>query len=295
MTSIWVTTDIGGSDPDDYQSMIHLMHVYMSQIMGFSGGPISSTDPNLDFRGITAGAPRGKRSAAIEVINAAITDCPNSEMAQHFHLLRYSTYKGGKKAAKTLASESNLHIPSNPLVILVWGACTDLAQAIKAGLVEENCFAYIIGSWNADQDRESYNFVASRSKLRKILNNSTFRGMYLHPPAGLNNKKIITEVGKFGALGKLLIEKSQHINTGKGSLKAGDTPSLLWAMTHKNLDPTRPSWGGRFRKVNATTWTDLEADRYKLGSYRGAKTVSRYQAAVRKDWLARCRSLYGGE
>lgn len=24
--SIWITTDIGGSDPDDHQSMVHLLH-----------------------------------------------------------------------------------------------------------------------------------------------------------------------------------------------------------------------------------------------------------------------------
>lgn len=56
-TSIWVTTDIGGSDPDDYQSMIHLLQY--SDV--------------LDIRGITAGAPRGKRAAVIEAIEKSIT------------------------------------------------------------------------------------------------------------------------------------------------------------------------------------------------------------------------------
>lgn len=275
--SVWITTDCGGSDPDDFQSMVHLLHY----------------SDLLDIRGITAGAPRGKRSAVLEVIKAYERDKLHERPSfPPVDILKEFTKQGGEQAAKQLAFESTRHNPTNPLLILVWGACTDLAQAIRAGLKCENCFAYIIGSWNRDMDPDSYREVERCKPLRKILNNSTFRGMYMNAPKVLNNKKIITEIGKYGALGKLLIEKSAHIDSGRYSLKAGDTPSVLWALTAQHDKPTVKSWGGRFTKVNATTWTDLQHPKFAVGAYKGAKTVSRWQAAVRKDWIEKVREIY---
>lgn len=275
--NIWITTDIGGSDPDDFQSMVHLLH-YADRFF---------------VEGITAGAPHGKRSAVLELIEAYEKD--NLQRLDGFPtaaMLRSRTYQAGQQATSKLVEASRASWPSSPLLILVWGACTELAEAIGAGLVAQNCIAYVIGSWNRDQDPDAYRVVENCKPLRKILNNSTFRGMYMNAPKVLNNKKIITEIGKYGALGKLLIEKSAHIDSGRYSLKAGDTPSVLWALTAQHDKPTVKSWGGRFTKVNATTWTDLQHPKFAVGAYKGAKTVSRWQAAVRKDWIEKVREMY---
>jgi hypothetical protein len=288
MTSVWITSDIGpSSDPDDYQSLIHLLQ---------AGQALEGSDYGLDIRGITTGKPRGQRKAAIEVLNAYQKDW-NKYVWSHLPTATYYksiTRQRGTKATKALVAESKKHTPANPLLILVWGACTELREAIQSGLVVKNCFCFIIASWNREQDQASFDVVKNTKGLRKILCETSFRGMYMGAPAKLNNKKIIAEVGKFGELGKLLIEKSKTINTGSGSLKSGDGPSFLWSLTHKNFNPEKACWGGRFRRVDETTWTDRTEAKLKIGSYAGAKTVSRWQLAVRKDWLKKCKELYGG-
>lgn len=279
-SNVWVTSDIFGSDADDSQSAAHLLW-YADK---------------LNIKGFICGHPRGKREGFIQAINAYESDRVQYQFSSEFPTgahLKSITYQDGPKAANKLVAESKKHAPSNPLVILVWGSARDLAAAIRAGLKEENCICYLICSWNREQDKASHAFVKSRRALRKILCETTFRGSYVPDPQPLSNKELVLRLKNFGKLGKWFYDQSARITPKKYHIKNGDGPSVLWALTHKNYDATKESWGGKFRKVTATTWTDIEGHEQAIGAYKGARTVSKHQSRVRKAWLEKVRGMYG--
>lgn len=282
-----VSTDIGGSDPDDYQSMVHYL-LYADR---------------FDTEGLISSPPgAGCKAHVLETINEYEKDYPN--LVSHSALfplpdtLRALAKQGATDASTpdgfSSATEGSEWIvrcaDSNdprPLWILVWGSITDVAQAVHdAPRIKSRIRVYFIGSWNTSQDPDARNYLYNNHPdLWWIENNSTFRGMYIggDQRGDLGNAAFVEQHVRYhGALGDFFHGK-------KADIKMGDSPSVLYLLYGNPDQPTAEHWGGRFRATEhgAQYWTDLTGEQYREGRYDGAKTVSAWREEYLRDWQAR--------
>ncbi len=285
------STDIGGSDPDDFQSMVHLL-MYADV---------------LDIEGLVSSPPLQGRAAHIhEVIDAYEADYPRLVRSAPSYPAPDALRAVVKQGALEPAPEAGHSEPTEgsrwiveraqaddprPLYVLVWGSITDVAQALHdAPEIKNKLRVYFIGSWNTSQDRHARNYVYNEHPdLWLIECDSTFRGMYVggDQEGDLGNESFLeAHVKGHGALGDLLVEKMAR-------LKMGDTPSVLYLLAGDPEDPTGEHWGGQFRATDhgPRYWTDIPDPELKEGKYPGAKTVNRWRAAFLRDWQARMDRL----
>lgn len=293
---VLVSTDVGGNDPDDFQSLIHLL-LYADV---------------LEFEGLVASPPRGgKLSAVHEVLDAYEHDLPQLRMASPKYpstaSLRAVSKQGAVNPAPTqgwsnptdgsrwIVERAQADDPSGknrPLWILVWGSITDVAQAVHdEPAIVDRIRLLSIGAWNMTEDRAARNYLfQNHPKLWWVESNSTFRGMYVGgDQSGDRGNETFVErhVAGRGALGELFVRKMKQI-------KMGDTPSLLYLLRGDPEDPTAPHWGGQFVRhaERKTFWTD---DRNRKlvepREYHGAKTVNRWRADYLNDWRKRMERL----
>lgn len=243
---ILVSTDIGGTDPDDNQSMIHLlMYNDLLDIEGLISSP-SYGD--------------GNKQEILRTIDLYEKDLPKllaqkKGFASPEHLR--STVKQGRHGGAPLkgyisATEGSDWIikcaqksSDKPLWILVWGGLDDLAQALhdEPG-IQNKIKVFWIGGPNKKWSANSYAYIAENfPKLWFIESNASYYGFFSNNvPDSLNNKNYyknyIKEAGYLG--------KDYKDNRYKGSVKMGDTPSLLYMMDGNPNNPARENWGGSY-------------------------------------------------
>ncbi|MBX3746124.1 MAG: DUF1593 domain-containing protein [Verrucomicrobiae bacterium] len=282
-----VSTDIGGSDPDDFQSMVHYL-VYADL---------------FDTEGLIASPPHGGRKAhLLEVLDAYEADYPRlKQRSERFpapDALRAVTRQGAVDAAPA-AGYSNPTDGSRwiieraraddprPLWVLVWGSITDVAQALHDDPgIKPKLRVYFISSWNRRMDQAARDYVVQQHPdLWLIEADTTFRGMYVGGDhrGDLGNREFVTRhVRHQGALGDLFFAR-------KADIKMGDTPSVLYLLRGNPDDPTGESWGGAFVQPNPTRpyWTDNPDPALREGNYPGARTVNRWREAYLRDWQHR--------
>ena len=222
---IIVSTDIGGTDPDDFQSMVHLL-VYADTLFDIEG-LISSPHGN------------GRKQHILEVINAYETDYPNLIT----HSSKYPTPDSLRKITKQGETEiatpigfrdstegSNWIITcakrddSRPLHVLVWGSIEDLAQALHdAPEIMPKLRVYWIGGPNKKWSVNAYQYIAENfPELWIIESNATYRGWFTggnQSGVWSNSGFVSTYIKGFGALCNLF-------NAKKNQLKMGYTQSL---------------------------------------------------------------------
>lgn len=282
-----ISTDVGGSDPDDFQSMVHLL-VYADV---------------LDIEGLISSPPqKGRAKHIYEAIEAYSKDYPN--LKQHSHafpapdLLRDVTKQGAidpaprsgwskpTEGSQWIIQRSKVDDP-RPLWVLVWGSITDVAQAVHDDpSIKSKIRLYSIGSWNTSQDRAAREYLfKNHPDLWWIESDTTFRGMYVGGQQDENwgNRSFVANhVHKHGALGDLLVRK-------KSDIKMGDTPSLLYLLRGEVDDPTTAHWGGSYMKTDHSQqyWTDDPDHSLSEASYAGAKTVNRWRIDFLTDWQQR--------
>ena len=247
---VLVSTDVGGTDPDDIQSMVHLL-VYADcfDIEGLVSSPYGP----------------GRKEAILAAINAYEKDYPNLKTYSDWYptpdALRAVTKQGEKDlpgldgiAESTEGSrwiiECAKRDDPRPLHVLVWGGIEDVAQALHdAPEILPKLRVYFIGGPNKKWSVNAYNYLEEHHpKLWIIEANSTYRGWFV----GGNQKGewdndvfVSTHVEKHGALGK-------HFVDAKKDLKMGDTPSVARLLRGVSGDPAKPSWGGKFVRL----WED---------------------------------------
>ncbi len=285
-----ISTDIGGSDPDDFQSMVHLL-VYADR---------------LDIKGLVSSPPHdGRATHILEAIEAYEIDFPRlyaqSNDFPSPDLLRKITKQGAMSTQQTQEPTSisegaqwiidQAQSTSSPLYVLVWGSMTDVAQALHYSPgIKKVLRVYSIGSWNTVQDTLSRNYVYNHHKdLWWIENNTTFRGMYMggHQEDDYGNLSFVkAHVMGHGALGSLFYDQKKDI-------KMGDTPSVLYLLHGDPDDPEGQSWGGSFIPTDhgPQYWTDNPADPLIENNRPGAKTVNKYRVDYLDDWALRMRWL----
>lgn len=281
-----VSSDIGGSDPDDFQSLVHLL-VYADA---------------LDIEGLISSPPgKGRVRHIIETIDVYEKDWPRLKRHGEYPLpdsLRKVTKQGAVEAAPpagfSTPTEGSRWIIERAhaedrrrLWVLVWGSITDVAQAVHdAPEIKQKIRVYSIGSWNTRQDPAARDYLAKRHPdLWWIESDTTFRGMYIGgvQRGEWGNRAFIREnVSGHGALGDFLAEK-------KDDIKMGDTPSVLYLLHGVSENPGGPSWGGSYvlKPGSSTHWMDDPSTEQAEGNRPGARTVNRWRIDYLSDWKRR--------
>jgi hypothetical protein len=286
-----VSTDVGGSDPDDFQSMVHFL-VYADV---------------FDIEGLVSSPPhRGRKEHILEVIAAYEKDFPKLRAVSKDYptpdALRAVTKQGAidpaPPAGFSKPTECSRWIVERakaderrPLWVLVWGSITDVAQALHdAPEIKSSLRVYYIGSWNTAQDRAARDYIFKHHRdLWWIESDTTFRGMYMggRQDGQWGNREFLSRFVKgHGALGDLLVAK-------KADIKMGDTPSVLYLLRGDPDDPAAPHWGGAFVQTGhgPNYWTDNPAAELSDAGRAGAKTVNRWRVDYLDDWRRRMERL----
>jgi hypothetical protein len=247
---ILVSTDIGGSDPDDNQSMAHLlMYSELFEIEGLVSSPSYGS---------------GSKQEILRMIDLYEQDLPKLQKHKKgFPTPNYlrSISKQGRKGnapfvGYTTATEGSNWIiecakkkSTQPLWVLVWGGLEDLAQALHdAPEIQNKIKVYWIGGPNKKWSANSYAYIAENfPNLWFIEVNSSYYGFFSDNHA-IDSVKSSDYYDKYikgaGQLGKDF--KSYY----KGEVKMGDTPSLLYMMDGDPHQPSRESWGGSFDQIS---------------------------------------------
>lgn len=242
---VLVTSDIGGTDPDDYQSMAHvLLYADVLEIEGLVSSPFE----------------REGKSKILEVIDAYAQDFANLRTySDHYpepdalramtkqggiHPASYSGLRGATEGSDWIVRCARRNDP-RPLHVLVWGALEDLVQALHdAPDILPKLRVYYIGGPNKKWGPDAYQYLADHfPKIWIIENNSTYRGYFVggNQEGEWGNAGFVARhVAGRGALGRYFAE---HLG---GVIKMGDTPSVNWLLNGTPDDPSKPGWGGQF-------------------------------------------------
>lgn len=246
---ILVSTDIGGTDPDDNQSMIHLMmYSDLFQLEGLVSSPSYG---------------KGKKEEILRMIDIYEKDFKtlqkhNKELLSPDYLrsvTKQGQFGGAPFEGYTTSTEGSEWIiekamqkSKDPLWVLVWGGLEDVAQALHdAPEIQDKIRVYWIGGPNKKWSANSYAYIAENfPNLWFIEVNSSYYGFFSKNDI-LDSVKTTNYYSNYiqgaGHLGK------DFINYYKGEVKMGDTPSLLYMMNGNPNDPTEESWGGSFEKL----------------------------------------------
>jgi hypothetical protein len=285
-----ISTDIGGDDPDDHQSLIHfLLYADRFEVLGIISSPpgkgrLSDIEEvlaayELDFHKLKgSGWDYPSPIQLRNVSSQGETEIQTSETPERLS-------SGAEFMAKQILEYGK------PVYVLIWGSITDLAQAIHFfPEIKPLLRVYSIGSWNTQQDPKSRDYLwNNHPDFWWIENNTTFRGMYMggvqDSPWG-NLTFVETFVKDFGAMGRLFFEK-------KSDIKMGDTPSVLYLLYGNPEDPEGDSWGGSFVKSSERPnyWIDDQNPELIENNRPGAKTVNRYRMDYLSDWKKRMKFL----
>ena len=245
---ILISTDIGGTDPDDNQSMTHfLMYSHLFKTEGLVSSPsygygtkqhiLAMIDlyekdlPRLGAHVKDYPAPRALRAVCKQGRQGAAP------------YAGYSTATEGSGWIVTCARRKS----TQPLWVLVWGGLEDLAQALHdAPDIQRAIKVYWIGGPNKKWSANSYAYIAANfPNLWFIEANGSYNGFFSEngaPDSLLNRHYYDRYIRGAGYLGK------DYKNYYQGNIKMGDTPSLLYMMDGNPANPYKESWGGSFEK-----------------------------------------------
>jgi hypothetical protein len=284
---VLISTDIGGTDPDDFQSMVHLL-VYADV---------------LDLEGLVASPyGLGRKSHILEVIDAYEKDYLNLKTYSD----RYPTPEALRSISKQGAFETADHrgygestegsrwivtcarrADERPLHMLVWGGIDDLAQALHdAPDILPKLRVYFIGGPNKKWSVDAYNYVEQQHpKLWLIEANATYRGWFTggnQSGEWGNETFVASHVAGNGALGELFVR-------AKDSLKMGDTPSVARLLRGVSEDATQAGWGGKFVRIwdgRKTVFDHLTTEAEEVEAFG----VAEFRLPVPRGFTARNRA-----
>jgi hypothetical protein len=254
-----VSSDIGGTDDDDFQSMIHyLMYADRFQTEGLIASPFGP----------------GRKSDILHIIDLYEKDYPKLvAKSQGFPLadeLRAITKQGAISRAPlkgwTSFSEGSSWIiqcarreSDQPLWVLVWGVLEDVAQALHdAPEIADKLRIYWIGGPNKKWSANAYWYIATNfPHLWMIEANATYRGWFVD-----DKTDKATNVNNFydayikskGAMGR------EFINYYGGRIKMGDTPSVAYLLHGDPDNAAGESWGGSFDPISQSSYRNFKAN-----------------------------------
>lgn len=253
-----VSTDIGGTDPDDFQSMAHfLVYADAFDVEGLISSPYGP----------------GRKHHILEALDYYERDFPRLKS----HAARYPS----PEFLRSIAKEGAIDSPGaaghgaptegskwivecarradvRPLWVLVWGGIEDVAQALHdAPDIEAKLRVYFIGGPNKKWSVDAYRYIERHHpRLWVIESNATYRGWFVggNQAGEWGNKAFVdTHIAGHGALGEYF---ARHLG---GVIKMGDTPAVVYLLHARPEDPAAGGWGGRF--VRAWARDHVEFDR----------------------------------
>ncbi len=245
---VTVSTDIGGTDPDDFQSMVHfLVYADIFDVEGLISSPYGP----------------GRREHILQVIDCYERDYANlrthSEKYPAPGFLRAISKQGavdgpGPAGFGTATEGSDWIIrcarrkDPRPLWVLVWGGIEDLAQALHdAPDILPKLRVYFIGGPNKMWSVDAYNYLEeNHPKLWIVEANATYRGWFTggnQAEEWGNSSFVARHIAGRGALGDFFATQL------KATIKMGDSPSVGYLLHGIPEDPSAPSWGGKFVRV----------------------------------------------
>ncbi len=293
-----VLTDIGGTDPDDFQSMVYLL-VYADcfDIEGLISSPYGP----------------GRKEHILKVIDCYEKDFEKlrtySEKYPTAEVLRAVTKQGETDVApyagvrrttegsRWLVNCAKRDDP-RPLFVLVWGGLEDLAQALHdAPEILPKLRVYWIGGPNKKWSPDAYQYIATHYPTLWIIeSNATYRGWFTggDQRGQWGNESFVKQhVAGNGALGEFF-----NSQLG-GKMKMGDAPSVAWLLQGTSSDPSQPGWGGRFVKASQRpyalfdrlTTTDDHVEMFSIVEFAlplgtGAPAIPKAQLVVENQSLA---------
>lgn len=251
-----VSTDIGGTDFDDFQSLVHyLLYADVFDTEGLLSSPYGA----------------GRKEHILQVIDAYERDYSNlrtySDRYPTPGALRAITKQGETEVAPFAGvrrpTEGSQWIiecarrdDPRPLYVLVWGGIEDLAQALHdAPDILPKLRVYFIGGPNKKWSVDAYQYIAvSHPTLWMIEANDTYQGFFnggnMTGDLGTDTFAAAHAAGH-GALGEFFAKGISFEGRTRTAIRMGDTPSVTWLLHGDPTDPTQPSWGGQFVRA----WT----------------------------------------
>ena len=245
---VLVSTDIGGTDPDDFQSMVHfLLYADVLDVEGLVSSPYGPGRKEHILRVLDC----YERDYATLGTHSEKFPAPAALRA----LTKQGAFDGPGSAGFGAATEGSNWIVEcarrpdpRPLHVLVWGGIEDLAQALHdAPDILSKLRVYFIGGPNKMWSVDAYNYIEeNHPKLWLIEANATYRGWFVggNQTGEWGNTAFGTaHLAGRGALGDFFMTQL------RGTIKMGDTPSVGWLLRGAPDDPTQPGWGGRFVRI----------------------------------------------
>lgn len=246
---ILVSTDIGGTDPDDNQSMIHLL-MYSDKVIveGLVSSPSYGDGNKEEILRMIDIYEKDYSKLQLNIKDLATPQYLRSIIKQgqkgSAPFKGYGASTEGSDWIVRCAKKENSH----PLWILVWGGLEDVAQALHdAPEIQNKIKVYWIGGPNKKWSANSYAYIVSNfPDLWFIEVNSSYYGFFSdnnNPDLVEHSNYYINNIEGAGNLGRNF--KSYY----NGEIKMGDTPSLLYMLDGDPNDPFKESWGGSFKKI----------------------------------------------
>lgn len=246
-----VSTDAGGTDYDDLQSLVHLF--LCGDVVEIEGLVSSPYGPGRARHILDVIDVYARDHAALRVRSASYPD-PET--------LRRVTVQGAIDSAgaagfaeptdgsRWIVDRSRQDDP-RPLWILVWGGIDDLAQALHdAPDIEPRIRVHFIGGPNKKWSAPAYDYlVREHPGLWMIESNATYRGWFVggDQSGEWGNDAFVAEhVAGHGALGGYFAHGITFRGETRSRIKMGDSPSLAYVLSGVPDDPTHGSWGGAF-------------------------------------------------
>ncbi|HEU5079158.1 MAG TPA: DUF1593 domain-containing protein [Opitutaceae bacterium] len=246
-----VSTDIGGTDFDDFQSLVHLLlYADVLDIEGLISSPYGA----------------GRKEDIFKVLDRYEKDYANlrtySDRYPAPNALRALSKQGETETAPyagvrrtTEGSDWIVHCArrddSRPLYVLIWGGIEDLAQALHdAPDILPRLRVYYIGGPNKKWSPDAYHYIATHfPKLWIIESNSSYYGWFVggeqNGDFGADRFAEAHAAGR-GALGEFFAHGISFEGKTRSSLKMGDTPSVAWLLRGEPSMPFQPGWGGQY-------------------------------------------------
>jgi pectate lyase len=279
------STDIGGSDSDDEQSMVHFL-VYSD---------------HWDVEGLIASPwENGRKEDILNIIDEYEKDYPNLVTHGDYptaDYLRSVTKQGAVDKAPAEGfgeptegsewiAEVAMRDDPRPLWITVWGCIDDVAQALHDHPeIAPKLRVYWIAGPNRKHSPDSSTYLAENHKDLWIIEaDETYRGFFNGGDMsnGYGNSDWPQEnVSGHGALGDFFMDH-------RSDIKMGDTPAVTYTLDNAMRnpdDPTQPGWGGSFIPCGGDRpycWKDDPSQSDE--GYDGAATVNVHRKAVLDDW-----------
>jgi hypothetical protein len=242
---VLVSTDIGGTDPDDQQSMVHLL--LYADVFDLEGLVSSPYGP-------------GRKRHILEVIDRYERDYPNLRAHSDRYPIPDALRAITKQGETEVAPYAGVRQPTEgsrwiveraraadprPLYVLVWGGLEDLAQALHdAPDILPKLRVHFIGGPNKKWSPDAYQYIVTHHPaLWMIEANATYNGWFVggDQAGDQGNAGFVTaHVAGHGALGDYFAALLG------GVIKMGDTPTVARLLRGAPEDPSQPSWGGRY-------------------------------------------------